>query len=143
MAKRNLIIGGAVVIVIVLAIGLFLLRRNGAERAIRRIVLNNQKQATESAAALQRTDRITTVLCGTGSPLGVDGAQSCTAVFVHGRFLLFDAGNNAMTSMRTSNLPLDELDAVFITHYHNDHYADLGDVMEWSWILGRRPRSTR
>jgi ribonuclease Z len=40
--------------------------------------------------------------------------------------------------MRASNLPLDQLNAVFITHYHNDHYSDLGDVMEWSWILGRR-----
>ena len=36
------------------------------------------------------------------------------------------------------HVPLDEIDAVFITHYHNDHYADLGDVMEWSWINGRR-----
>jgi ribonuclease Z len=40
--------------------------------------------------------------------------------------------------MNSSNLPLYELDAVFTTHFHNDHYADLGDVMEWSWILGRR-----
>lgn len=138
MIQRNLIIGGAVVIVVVLAIGLFLWQKNGAERVIRRIVINNQKQATETAAALQRTDRITTVLCGVGSPLAQEGAQSCTAVFVNGQFLLFDAGNNAMASMRASNLPLDELDAVFITHYHNDHYADLGDVMEWSWINGRR-----
>ncbi|MBN2556506.1 MAG: MBL fold metallo-hydrolase [Anaerolineales bacterium] len=30
------------------------------------------------------------------------------------------------------------MDAVLITHFHNDHFADLGDVMEWSWILGRR-----
>lgn len=40
--------------------------------------------------------------------------------------------------MQASDLPLHELDAGFITHYHNDHYANLGDVMEWSWILGRR-----
>jgi ribonuclease Z len=51
---------------------------------------------------------------------------------------LFDAGNNALASIQASDLPLHELDAVFITHYHNDHFADLGDVMEWSWILGRR-----
>ena len=108
------------------------------ERSIRRTIINSQEQASETAAALQRPDRITTVLCGVGSPLSQTGAQSCTAVFINGQFLLFDAGNNALSSMRTSDLPLDELDAVFITHFHNDHYADLGDVMEWSWILGRR-----
>jgi phosphoribosyl 1,2-cyclic phosphodiesterase len=104
----------------------------------RRTFTNNQAQAAETAAALQRTDRITVVLCGVSSPLANQGAQTCTAVFVNGRFLLFDAGDGAMASMRESNFPLDALDAVFITHYHNDHYADLGDVMEWSWIFGRR-----
>lgn len=112
--------------------------RRIVERTIRRAIINNQDKASQTAAELQRTDRITVVLCGVGSPLGTQGAQTCTAVFANGQFLLFDAGNNAMSSMQASNLPLDELDAVFITHYHNDHYADLGDVMEWSWILGRR-----
>ena len=113
-------------------------KRGIAERGIRRTISKNQEQASETAAALQRTDRITAVLCGTASPLAREGAQTCTAVFVNGQFLLFDAGDGAMASMRASNLPLDELDAVFVTHFHNDHYADLGDVMEWSWILGRR-----
>jgi ribonuclease Z len=77
-------------------------------------------------------------LCGTGSPIAQTGAQTCTAVFVNGQFLLFDVGDNTVASMRAAKLPLGELDAVFITHYHNDHYADLGEVMESSWINGRR-----
>ena len=113
-------------------------RGKALEQGIRRRIIRGQEQAAEVAAALQRTDSITTVLCGTGSPMAREGAQTCTAVFVNGQFLLFDAGDGAMASMRASNLPLSNLDAVFITHYHNDHYADLGDVMEWSWILGRR-----
>jgi ribonuclease Z len=40
--------------------------------------------------------------------------------------------------MNSLNIPLEELDAVFMTHYHNDHYADLGDVMLMSWMQGRR-----
>jgi ribonuclease Z len=138
VTKRNIIIGGAVVVGTVLAIGLQYLQKNGTEHVIRRTMAKNQERASQIAAELQRADRITTVLCGVGSPLSQAGAQSCTAIFVNGQFLLFDAGNNALSSMRTSDLPLDQLDAVFITHYHNDHYADLGDVMEWSWILGRR-----
>jgi len=136
MTKRNIVIGG--VVITIPAIGLLFFRKDIAEHLLRRTIIKNQERANEAAAALQRPDRITTVLCGVGSPLSQTGAQSCTAVFVNGQFLLFDAGNNALSAMRTSDLPLDELDAVFITHYHNDHYADLGDVMEWSWILGRR-----
>jgi ribonuclease Z len=102
------------------------------------MIIRNQEQSAAAAAELHRTDRITVVLCGTASPLAREGAQTCTAVFVNGQFLLFDAGDGAMASMRASNLPLDQLDAVFVTHYHNDHYSDLGDVMEWSWIMGRR-----
>ena len=77
-------------------------------------------------------------MVGTGSPLAQVGPQTCTAVFVNGQFLLFDAGNNALNSMNSLGVPIAELDAIFITHFHNDHYGDLGDVMEWSWILGRR-----
>ncbi|MBN1659110.1 MAG: MBL fold metallo-hydrolase [Anaerolineae bacterium] len=138
MTKRNIIVGGTVVIIAVLAIGLLFLRSNGVEGALRRTIINNQDQASETADELQRTDRITIVLVGTGSPLAQAGPQTSTAVFVNGQFLLFDAGNNTLDVMNSLNFPLDELDAVFITHFHNDHYADLGDVMEWSWIWGRR-----
>jgi len=122
----------------ILAILLISNRNKIIEKALSRRIINNQKQAAEAAAELQRTNRITTVLCGVSSPLANQGTQTCTAVFANGQFLLFDAGDGAMASMRGSNLPLADLDAVFITHFHNDHYADLGDVMEWSWILGRR-----
>jgi ribonuclease Z len=138
MTKRNLIIGGAVIIIAALALGLVFLQRGGGEAALRRAISNNLELASETAADLQRTDRITTILVGTGSPLDQVGPQTATAVFVNGQFLLFDAGNNSLSFMNSLDFPMEELDAVFITHFHNDHYGDLGDVMEWSWILGRR-----
>jgi ribonuclease Z len=113
-------------------------RRKALEQGIRSTIIRNQNRTAEATAALQRTDRITVVLCGMASPVARVGAQTCTAIFVNGQFLLLDAGEGAMGSIRASNLPLGQLDAVFITHYHNDHCADLGDVMEWSWIMGRR-----
>ena len=77
------------------------------------------------------------MLCGVASPLALEGAQTCTVIFVNGQFLLFDVGYGSFASMQASNLPINELDAVFITHYHNDHYADLGELIENSWVLGR------
>ncbi|MGD2155607.1 MAG: MBL fold metallo-hydrolase [Anaerolineales bacterium] len=138
MTKRNVLLIAVAVILVSLTIGFFVFRQTLAEKGIRRTIINSQEQASETTAELQRTDRITTVLCGTGSPISTVEPQTCTAVFVNGQFLLFDAGNNTLSSMNSLNLPLYELDAVFITHFHNDHYADLGEVMEWSWILGRR-----
>ena len=103
-----------------------------------RMMSKRQRASVEAAETLLRGDDATAVLVGTGGPFPSGRAQSCTALFVNGQFLLFDAGDGAMGSIRAANLPLGQLDAVFITHYHNDHYADLGDVMEWSWIMGRR-----
>ena len=84
-------------------------------------------------------DMITVVICGSNSPLPLTpGAQACTAVFVNGQFLLFDAGDGAERSMENLGLPMTDLSAVFITHYHNDHFADIGEVIQRSWVLGRR-----
>ncbi len=96
-----------------------------------------QAVADQRSAELLDPSRITIVTCGTGSPFPSARAQSCLAVFVNGQFLLFDAGDRAQESMEELNLPVTDIDAVFLTHVHADHMADLGEVMSRSWILGR------
>ncbi len=96
-----------------------------------------QSFADQRRAQLLDPARITVVTCGTGSPFPSARAQSCLAVFVNGQFLLFDAGDRAQESMEDLNLPVTDIDAVFLTHFHSDHIADLGEVMSRSWILGR------
>jgi len=84
-----------------------------------------------------QTDEIKVVLVGSAGPMSPDIAQNSTAVFVNGQFLLFDAGDYAQKRMEQFNLPSESLDAVFLTHFHNDHIADLGEVMQRSYMLGR------
>ena len=55
----------------------------------------------ETAPKLLSKDAITVVLVGTGSPLPSERAQASTAVFVNGRFLLFDCGDGASRSIQT------------------------------------------
>jgi len=85
-------------------------------------------------------NKITVVTCGTGSPVPSirARAQSCTAVFVNGKFFLFDAGNAAAQSIEDLSLPTDAITALFVTHFHSDHIADIGEVISRSWILGRQ-----
>lgn len=93
--------------------------------------------AEQRRAQLLDPSRITVVTCGTGSPFPSERAQSCLAVFVNGKFLLFDAGDRAQNSIENLNLPLTDIETIFLTHFHSDHIADLGEVISRSWILGR------
>jgi ribonuclease Z len=141
MTKRNLMIVGAVVLFALVVFGavlLITLRTSSTDQLLRDRIIERQEQAEADAAELQRIDRITTVLCGTGSPIGNDGVQPCAAVFVNGQFLLFDVGRGAIQSMGNINIPLEEVDVVFLTHYHNDHIAELGEMIQLSWMNGRR-----
>jgi ribonuclease Z len=101
--------------------------------AIKQRNVRNQEVAQD----LLSPDQINVVLVGTAGPMSPDVAQASTAVFVNGQFLLFDAGDYAQKRIEQFNLPSESLDAVFLTHFHNDHIADLGEIMQRSYILGR------
>ena len=82
-------------------------------------------------------DEITVFTMGTGSPLNTRRVQSGTAVFIKDKFFIFDVGEGVVTKAEEMTLPLNELDAVFITHFHSDHYIDLPYLINRSWVLGR------
>lgn len=76
--------------------------------------------------------------CGTGSPQAEQGrAQSCTAVIADNAFLVFDSGPGSALRADLDNLPLASLTAVFFTHLHSDHIADLPTFANHSWRYGR------
>ncbi|MFW6263100.1 MAG: MBL fold metallo-hydrolase [Thermotogota bacterium] len=104
---------------------------------ISRGIEQRNKRNDEVKENFLNKDNITVVLVGTAGPMSPDIAQNSTAVFVNGQFLLFDAGDYAQKRMEQFNLPGESLDAVFLTHFHNDHIADLGEVMQRSYMLGR------
>jgi ribonuclease Z len=113
-----------------------------AQDLVAHAVQSGLQARKDVAIQLERADAITVVLVGTGSPLPSKRAQACTAIFAGGKFLLFDAGDGAERSMDALNLPIADLRAVFVTHYHADHFADLGEVIDRSWINGRRDNLT-
>ncbi|MEM7117590.1 MAG: MBL fold metallo-hydrolase [Chloroflexota bacterium] len=102
-----------------------------------RMVKQRQAEMARVADELLAPNSFTAVLVGTGTPVPSERAQSSVAIFANGRFLLFDTGHGCLNSIQKHNLPIGKIDAVFLTHYHSDHIADLGEVINWSWIMGR------
>jgi ribonuclease Z len=76
---------------------------------------------------------------GTGSPqLGGGRMPVANAVIAGDEFLLLDAGEGASRTMGELRLPLERITGVFITHWHSDHFAGLGQVLNQSWNADRR-----
>ncbi len=102
-------------------LGVLLLRRN-LDRA-----LQNQLLTT-------LPDGLHAGLCGSGSPLA-DPTRSGPCVFViAGKHLyLVDTGDGSARKLALMGLPPGQIDAVFLTHFHSDHIAGLGDVFIQRW----------
>ena len=63
--------------------------------------------------------------------LGERAGERCgisTAVVVGDRIYLVDAGTGVGRQMMLAGLPIENLQAVFITHLHSDHVVDLGSL---------------
>ena len=78
------------------------------------------------------------ILVGSGGPFNnTERVSTSTAIIAGGEFLVFDAGEGSARSADLNDLPLGQLSAVFLTHFHSDHIADLGELNFASWVNGR------
>lgn len=102
------------------------------------------KRGAVAAAARRLADlpgdgKLHVVVVGSGSPsVDPDRVQACVAVFTDHEFLLFDTGGAAAYRLDLLGLPVSRLGAVFFTHLHSDHIADLPLVANISWRHGRK-----
>ncbi|QRK06999.1 MBL fold metallo-hydrolase [Archangium violaceum] len=79
------------------------------------------------------------VLCGTGTPQADEKhLPPCLAIVAGDQLLVFDAGEGTSRSLNLLGLHTREVDAVFITHWHSDHFGGLDMLINDSWIYGRK-----
>ena len=78
---------------------------------------------------------------GTGNPeVEMENVRkpASLGIICNGEFVLIDAGEGAIQNIASFGLPYAAIDKVFMTHWHSDHFAGLGQVINASWIHGRK-----
>jgi ribonuclease Z len=87
---------------------------------------------------LLRDGRLHIFLLGAGGPINnAKRVTSSIAVIVGGKFILFDIGPGTYRNADLMRLPVHQLSAIFLTHFHSDHIGDLGEANMMSWATGR------
>lgn len=66
-----------------------------------------------------------------GEGNGWDASRPCMASIVHfnGKIFLIDAGPNILNNLEYLGLGLSEIDGIFLTHNHDDHFAGITDFL--------------
>lgn len=82
-------------------------------------------------------DGLNVILCGAGGPLP-DPVRSggCVAVIAGDNMVVVDSGTGGARNLNPMGLPIAEVDAVFLTHYHSDHIDGLGEMATLRWASG-------
>lgn len=125
-----------------LAIAALLAAGLGAAYAFRgdiAIALVERMAHQRLAASLpeQLPDGLHAVFCGTGSPLpDRDRAGPCLAVIAGTHVFVFDAGEGAAETLALMGVPLGEIDTVYLTHLHSDHFDGLAALALQHWATG-------
>ncbi len=129
---RNVAIGlvGLVLVAVVVS---QVFKAQIGERLFTRVI----EQNIGTSALDELPDGLHVGLCGAGSPLP-DPARSgpCTTVIAGGKLFVVDIGSGAARSLGTMRLPMGQVTAVLITHYHSDHIDGLGELMTLRWAQG-------
>ena len=104
------------------------------ERGLKKQLKNNQ-----AGVAMLTDGKMHVVLVGTGGPFpNTERVSVATAVIAGGEFIMVDTGPGTVRNALLQQLPMGSLSAIFLTHFHSDHIADLGEANMYSWVQGNR-----
>lgn len=71
-----------------------------------------------------------------GPIIHAERSQIANALVVNGAVYLFDIGDGARRQLALAGIPESGLKAIFISHHHIDHNADLGPLIVSHWTFG-------
>ncbi|MFX0082600.1 MAG: MBL fold metallo-hydrolase [Candidatus Hodarchaeota archaeon] len=91
-----------------------------------------------SQEKLLKDGKLHIFLLGSGGPINNEKrVTSSIAIIANEEFILFDVGPGTYRNADIMRLPVTQLSAIFLTHFHSDHIGDLGEANMMSWASGR------
>ncbi len=74
-----------------------------------------------------------------GGPAIRPGSNMPTSTLIHinGKNFLVDTGLGVSRAICDQGVELNDIDSIFITHMHSDHYLELGPLIHTAWVSGR------
>ncbi|MBL8532186.1 MAG: MBL fold metallo-hydrolase [Hyphomonadaceae bacterium] len=99
-----------------------------------RLVERAARQGIEASLKTELPDGLHALFCGTGSPLP-DRARAgpCLAVIAGQHVFVFDAGEGASETLALMGVSQGDIEAVFLTHLHSDHFDGLAPLALQHW----------
>ena len=89
---------------------------------------NASAQGRPQPRSLDPDAGISVILLGTGIPIpNPQRATACTAVIAGDRIFLVDTGRNCVVPLDQAGIR--DLNGIFYTHYHSDHFIGLGEIL--------------
>ena len=136
--KRGFWIWAILAVIVALGAGVYAFRGELAMRLVERAATRGMQQdLTEKLP-----DGLHAIFCGTGSPLPDRGrAGPCLAVLAGDQLFVFDAGEGAAETLSLMGLTAGDIEAVYLTHLHSDHFDGLAALALQHWATGtaRKP----
>lgn len=131
MKRLKIIIVAALVLVFVL----FLYRDTITIKFMERLLDRN----FSSDLTTDLSDGLHVFLCGAGSPMfDLKRSGPCTAILAGNRVFVVDTGNAASKNLTIGRVPMRNIEAVFLTHFHSDHIDGLGELIMQRWANGAK-----
>jgi len=134
--KRALFIAACIVVTLLAAAWLATLSSGVDVWLYRKLVMH---EIGKPIPVLAQPNELSVLLCGTGSPPpDVNRASACTIIAVGDDLYVVDSGLGSVRNLLLWHVPLEKITGVFITHFHSDHIAELGELRLQTWVAGRR-----
>ncbi|HYD86445.1 MAG TPA: MBL fold metallo-hydrolase [Vitreimonas sp.] len=131
--KRGVMIALVLAALAAFGAGAFAYRGEIATRLLERAAAGGMSDAL----AERLPDGLHAIFCGTGSPLpDRSRAGPCFAVLAGDKLFVFDAGEGAAETLALMGVNAGDIEAVFLTHLHSDHFDGLAPLALQHWATG-------
>lgn len=96
--------------------------------------LSVNAEEREHAAKPERSTELVLLGTGGGPGIGLARSKSANLLIVDGQTFLIDCGSGTLRQIVNAGSHLRDVQAVFITHHHIDHNADLQPLISTVWF---------